>query len=172
MTVEEIARLEVKTGLQAVYPRLWRYCLVLTGNRDDAFDLVQAACVHALEKSHLYQPGTHLDRWLFRMTQRLWFNSRRKEAMRLRGGLVVFEESEIIDERPSPEMNILAREVLAGVMALPEAQRLAVLLVYVEEYSYKEAAEFLDVPIGTIMSRLSAARSKLSGTAKQERKLG
>ena len=56
------------------------------------------------------------------------------------------------------ETNIFARQVLNKVQALPDKQRLCVLLVYVEGYSYAEAAETLDIPIGTVMSRLSAAR--------------
>ena len=172
MHAEEKSLEAVRAGLKPIYPRLWRYCLVLTGNRDDANDLVQAACLHALEKAHLFTPGTYLDRWLFRMTQRLWYNDRRKLAVRQRGGLVSVDETDIPDPRPGPELNILARQVFHHVMGLPEAQRIAVLLVYVEEFSYKEAAELLDVPIGTIMSRLAAARQKLAHHGSQESKTG
>ncbi len=66
-------------------------------------------------------------------------------------------------------MNLLAREVLLEVMALPEAQRATVVLVYVEGYSYKEAAEILGIPIGTVMSRLAGARGKLSDTFEQKK---
>ena len=59
--------------------------------------------------------------------------------------------------------------MLLEVLALPEAQRTTVVLVYVEGYSYKEAADMLDIPIGTVMSRLAAARGKLAGKFKQEK---
>ena len=80
--------------------------------------------------------------------------------------MTAIEDIELTDDRPDPESNILAREVLLEVLALPEAQRTAVVLVYVEGYSYKEAAELLDIPIGTVMSRLAAARGKLAGKFK------
>ncbi len=153
---------EVVAGLKPLYPRLWRYCLVLTGSRDRADDLAQAACLRAIENADKYQPGTRLDFWLIRMTQRLWLNELRSAAVRRGGGLLPVEDLDLPDHRPDPEMNLLAREVFGAVMALPEAQRSAVVLVYVEGFSYKEAALVLDIPIGTVMSRLAAARGKIS----------
>lgn len=79
------------------------------------------------------------------------------------------------DPRAETETKILAAEVLNAIYALPEAQRVTVLLVYVEQFKYAEAAAALDVPIGTIMSRLAAARKRLaalSAEAKTERKTG
>jgi RNA polymerase sigma-70 factor, ECF subfamily len=146
--------------------------MVLTGNRDDANELVQAACLHALEKAHLFDPGTYLDHCFFRMTQRLWCNDRRKLAVRQSGGFVSVDEIDIPDPRPGPDLNILARQVFNHVMELPEAQRIAVLLVYVEEFSYNAAAELLDIPISTVMSRLAAARQKLSKHVSPEGKTG
>ncbi len=155
---------EVREGLHALYPRLWRYCLVLTGSRDRADDLAQAACLRAIENADKYQSGTRLDFWLIRMTQRLWLNELRAAAVRRGGGILPVEDIELPDDKPDPEMNLLAREVFEAVMALPEAQRSAVVLVYVEGFSYKEAADVLDIPIGTVMSRLAVARSKISAT--------
>ena len=82
--------------------------------------------------------------------------------MRRGGGLLPVEEIELPDTAPSAEANIFARQVLSKVSELPEAQRACVMLVYVEGFSYAEAAEVLDVPIGTIMSRLATARGKVS----------
>ncbi len=169
MRQQKNADREVIDGLKPLFPRLWRYCVVLTGHPEQADDLAQAACQRALEKAHHYQPGTRLDRWLFRIAQRLWLNERRAEAVRRGGGMTAIEDIELPDDRPGPESNILAREVLLEVLALPEAQRTTVVLVYVEGYSYKEAADMLDIPIGTVMSRLAAARGKLAGKFKQEK---
>ncbi|WGI23145.1 RNA polymerase sigma factor [Amylibacter sp. IMCC11727] len=152
----------VRDGLPAIYPRLWRYCVSLAGNRDTGGDLAQAAMVKAIEKADQFQAGTHLDRWVFRIAQRTWLNDLRANAVRRGGGLVPVEDFDLIDEKPSTETNILAAEVLRFVMALPEAQRVTVVLVYVEGYSYKEAAEMLEIPIGTIMSRLAAARKTIA----------
>lgn len=165
---EEKSLNAMRQGLAAIYPRLWRYCIVLTGNQDSANDLAQAVCLRALEKYDQFKVGTYFDRWLFRVTQRMWINEIRKQKVRQGEGLVPVEEADIIDPKASPEMNLFARQVLLEVMALPEAQRTAVSLVYIEGFSYKEAAEVLDIPIGTVMSRLSAARSKLAQTMESE----
>ena len=162
------AHSEVESGLQPLFPRLWRYCLVLTGKRDGADDLAQAVCLRALEKSHLYQAGTQLDRWIFRMAHNTWINEIRKNSVRTGAGVFAIEDIELPDENPNPETNLMTRQVLSLVMELPETQRETVLLVYVEGYSYREAAETLDIPIGTVMSRLSAARGKLTAQALQE----
>lgn len=156
------SRREVSDGLKPLYPRLWRYCLALTGSRDKAGDLAQSACLRALEQAGKFQSGTRLDLWMYRLTQRLWLNELRADAVRRRGSMVAIDEIEIADTKPDPESNILAREVLWEVMALPEAQRTTVVLVYAEGFSYKEASDILDIPIGTVMSRLAAARAKLA----------
>lgn len=151
----------VRDNLKEFFPRLWRYSLVLTGDKTRCDDLAQAACLRALEKAESFKPGTHFDRWMFTLTQRLWIDEIRKQAVRTGGGLASIDEVDLIDKNLDPEMNLLGREVLMEVMRLPEAQRSTVLLVYVEGYSYKEAAKLLDIPIGTVMSRLAVSRGKL-----------
>lgn len=148
--------------MPAVYPRIWRYSLSLTRRRDWAEDLAQQACLRAIEKSSSFQVGTHLDRWMFRITHNLWVNELRKTRVRTGGGLVPVEDTPLEDTKPGIEANIFAAEVLAAVNTLPEAQRACVMLAYVEGYSYQDCASILDVPIGTIMSRLAAARAKLA----------
>ncbi len=152
----------VRDGLPAVYPRLWRYALSLTTKRDWAEDLSQQTCVRAIEKAELFDPNTHLDRWLFRMMHNLWINELRSRKVRTGAGLVPVEDVGLPDEKVKTEANIYASEVLSAVNALPEAQRACVMLAYVEGYSYQETADVLDIPIGTVMSRLSAARGKLA----------
>lgn len=149
-------------GLAPLYPRLWRFCLVLTKDRATADDLAQSACARALEQSDKFAVGTNLDRWVFTIARRLWLNDIRHTKLRQGQGLVAVEETEIKDESPPTETNIFARQVLNKVQALPDKQRLCVLLVYVEGYSYAEAAETLDIPIATVMSRLSAARRMIT----------
>ncbi|QIG51017.1 RNA polymerase sigma factor [Nordella sp. HKS 07] len=155
----------VMTGIATYLNRLWRYGLVLSGNRTAAEDLVQATCVRALEKSHQFEPGTRLDRWLFSILHSIWLNERRAERYRRGEGLVDPESALIFDGIKEIETNILARRVLREVQSLPEAQRETVFLVYVEGLTYREAAEILAVPIGTIMSRLAGARAKLAWLA-------
>ncbi|MEL6374933.1 MAG: RNA polymerase sigma factor [Pseudomonadota bacterium] len=156
------AQTDVRHGLADVFPRLWRYCLTLTANRADADDLAQAACLRAIERAHLFEPGTHLDRWVFTIAHRIWLNELRAARLRRGGGLAPIEDVDLIDEKADTEMNFSARELLRKVLRLPEAQRVVVLLVYVEGYAYKEAAAIIGIPIGTVMSRLAAARKKLA----------
>jgi len=151
----------VSTGLAECLARLWRYGFVLSGSRDTAEDLVQATCVRALERSHQFQAGSHIDRWLFTILSSIWKNELRTQKIRQGEGFVDAEDVLATDGASEIETNILAREVLTEVQLLPEVQRVTVFLVYAEGLSYKEAAEALDVPVGTIMSRLAAARAKL-----------
>ncbi len=151
----------VSAGLAEHLTRLWRYGLVLSGNRDTAEDLVQATCVRALERAHQFQPGTKLDRWLYTILNSIWKNEIRSQKIRQGAGFVDAEEVLKTDGAAKVETNILARQVLEEVQSLPEVQRVTIFLVYAEGLTYKEAAEALDVPIGTIMSRLAAGRAKL-----------
>src|SRR5665213_1572387 len=153
----------VMQGIAAELPRLWRYGLVLSGNRDTAEDLVQATCVRALERSHQFQPGTRLDRWLVSILHSIWLNEVRSRKVRQGQGLVDADVVLVFDGMRDTETNILAAQVLREVQGLPEVQRETVYLVYVEGLTYREAADALAVPIGTVMSRLAAARAKLAG---------
>jgi RNA polymerase sigma-70 factor (ECF subfamily) len=152
----------VTQGLAQALPRLWRYGLVLSGNRDTAEELVQATCVRALERSHQFTAGTRLDRWLLAILHSIWLNEVRARKVRLGQGLVDADAVLVFDGLKQTETNIWARQVLREVQALPEAQRETVFLVYVEGMTYREAASLLGVPIGTVMSRLAAARAKLA----------
>ncbi len=159
---QNTAEAQIRAGLPDLYPRLWRYALGLTGRRDWAEELAQQSCLRALEKSDNFQVGTHLDRWMFRMLHNLWMNELRSRKVRTGQGLVPVEDTPIVDEKVDAEANIFTGQVLNSVNALPEAQRICVLLAYVEGYSYQETADIIRVPVGTVMSRLSAARKKLA----------
>jgi len=148
-----------------VFPRLWRFCMVLTKARDLADDLAQATCERALVNAEKFQTGTDLDRWVFTIARRIWLNDIRSAKVRRGEGVVHVEEVELSDNSPHIDVNILAREVLDLVQALPEGQRVTTFLVYVEGYSYREAAAMLDIPIGTVMSRLAGARKTVAAKA-------
>lgn len=161
----------VMAGIAAELARLWRYGLVLSGNRDTAEDLVQATCVRALERAHQFTPGTRLDRWLIAILHSIWLNEVRARKVRRGQGLVDADAVLVFDGLRHGEANILAAQVLREVQDLPEAQREAVYLVYVEGLAYREAAEVMDVPIGTVMSRLAAARTKLAPLAGEDTRI-
>lgn len=154
---------EVRSGLRVHLAGLWRYGLMLSGRRDTADELVQATCLRALERAGQYQAGTRLDRWLFSILHSIWINELRSRRVREGAGQVDAEIALVVDGSREVETNILASQVLEQIAGLPEGQREAVLLVYGEGYSYREAAELLGVPIGTVMSRLATARAKIAG---------
>ena len=130
---------------------------------EDARQLVQATCVRALERSHQFEAGTRLDRWLISILHSIWLNEVRARKVRQGQGLVDADAVLVFDGLRDTETNILAAQVLREVQGLPEVQRETVFLVYVEGLTYREAADTLAVPIGTVMSRLAAARARLAG---------
>jgi RNA polymerase sigma-70 factor (ECF subfamily) len=145
-------------------PRLWRFALRLTGDPHDAEDLVQRVCVRAIERQHQLKPGTSTLSWLFSIVHSVWLNEVRAQRIRRHGSIQWSEElvNTVADSATaSPEMYTLHRQIISAVERLPEAQRAVMLLVAVEGLSYREAATSLDVPIGTIMSRLARARQTI-----------
>lgn len=142
--------------LPTLLPRLWRFALRLAGDRNDAEDLVQRACARALEHRHQLQPGTVTLSWLFSIVHSLWRNEVRARQIRSHGSLQWSEE--LADTVADPRTHALHQQVIAAVEKLPDAQRAVMLLIAVEGLSYREAAEVLEVPIGTVMSCLARAR--------------
>ena len=160
--MSEASRREVRAGLEPSLARLWRYALMLSRARDVADDLVQATCLRAIQRADQFVPGTRVDRWLFIILRSIWLNEIRSQRIREGRGCVDAADVLTTDGEREIEMNITASAVLRAIDRLPEAQRETILLVYGEGYSYAEAAATLGVPIGTIMSRLSAGRAALA----------
>ncbi|XUK66316.1 ECF RNA polymerase sigma factor SigR [Pseudomonas yamanorum] len=109
--------------------------------------------------------GTRLDRWLLTIMHSIWLNELRSQRVRQGQGFVDAEQELSFDGETLAQDQVLAAQVIRRVNALPEAQRETVFLAYVEGLSYKEIAEVLHIPVGTVMSRLAAARLKLAETA-------
>jgi len=146
-------------------PKLRRFAFGLTGNMQDADDLVQAACERALKRLHQWEQGTRMDSWMYRIIQNLWLDGKRKLKLRAESTKPDVLD-QIIDENAHRVME-LQDSLTATVHALDglsKDQRSVLLLVSVEGFSYKEAAEILDIPIGTVMSRLARARLGLYET--------
>ena len=153
--------IEFETQLPVLLPRLWRFALRLTRVSSDAEDLVQRTCLRALEKRQQWQPGTALLSWLFAIMQSVWLNELRAVQRRRESSLdneAIEYELEESAQTVDPESQMHFRQVIDAVDALPEAQRSVMLLTAVEGLSYTEAASALQIPIGTVMSRLSRAR--------------
>lgn len=148
--------------LTALLPRLRRFAHALARDRADADDLAQAAVERMLRARDQWQPGTRFDAWAFRILRNLWIDTTRARARQAarsapaEAGLDVGED---------PRAGLEARSELAALMRalarLPEEQREVVALVTIEGLGYAEAAAVLDVPIGTISSRLLRGRTAL-----------
>ncbi|MDT8853548.1 RNA polymerase sigma factor [Paracoccaceae bacterium Fryx2] len=151
-----------RRDLVALVPRLRRFAFSLAGNRQDADDLVQAACEKALRNAAQFRTGTRMDSWMYRIIQTLWIDDRRRAAVR--GTRVDPDDAHLSDEGRAaslPEARLMLAQARTAMAALPEGQRAVLSLVAIEGLSYKETAEVLDIPVGTVMSRLSRAREAL-----------
>ena len=149
--------------LVAAIPRLRRFAYALTGSTEDGDELVQAACERALRNASKFREGTRMDSWLFRIVQNLWHDDRRRA--RTRGHQVDPDLAGLSDGGVSarhPEDRMMLARVREAVAQLPAEQRLVLALVAVDGMSYRQAAEVMDVPVGTVMSRLSRARTQLA----------
>jgi RNA polymerase sigma-70 factor (ECF subfamily) len=155
-------RREVRAALEPCLARLWRYALTLSLASDTAENLVEATCARAIARADQFVVGTRLDRWLFAMLRSIWLNEIRARRVRERGGFADGDDALSTDGAHPTETNIFTAEVLKGISRLPEAQRETVLLVYAEGYSYVEVSVAMEIPIGTVMSRLAAARVALT----------
>lgn len=147
-------------------PHLGRYALSLTGEGAAADDLVQATVLKVLERPDRYreQPGKSFRSWLFRLCRNVWIDEWRRERARGGGRTATLDAlgDPPIDGAGAMEARLDWRDTMAAFARLPEAQREVLHLVAVEGMSYREAAELLAVPVGTVMSRLARARTRLA----------
>ena len=145
-------------------PALRRFAWALLRDGTAADDLVQDCLERALSRWHLRRAEGDLRAWLFTILHNLFLNGRRGAGRR---GEVVPVEGDtgeaFADEAAgtAAESLLVWRDTLAGLAALPEEQRVVLLLVGVEDFSYEETARLLGVPLGTVMSRLSRGRARL-----------
>lgn len=141
-------------------PHLRRFAVSLLRNRDHADDLVQDCVVRALSKKELFRAGTNLRSWLFTILHNLFIDGQRRGP----GRLITFAGESAIDHvRVEPQQGdrLLLKELAAEIAALPSAQRFVLSLVIIQGMSYQEAAAVIGIPVGTVRSRLSRARSVL-----------
>ncbi len=144
--------------LQACLPDLWRYGYALTRNRDTADDLVQDCAERALRKRRLWRPTGPLKPWLMKMLLNLYRNQLRSQSRR--PVLVELAHDNSAAQDPLPAKLALG-ETARAIQTLPEEQRQALLLVVLGGLSYKDAALALEIPQGTLMSRIARARAAL-----------
>jgi RNA polymerase sigma-70 factor, ECF subfamily len=141
--------------------RLFRLALWFERNRADAEDLVQETMVQALRSFHRFKPGTNSRAWLVTILQHLLSNRRRA---RRRSPLVEDPDDGLalaLPFAPPVPEQLTDEEMLDALRRLPDAFQQVIVLADIEELSYKEIAEALDIPVGTVMSRLHRGRSLL-----------
>lgn len=153
-----------ESDLVEAVPALRRYALSLCRRGDIADDLVQIAAEKAIAGRRGYDPATALRPWLFRILRNAWIDMTRRQATR-GTELDVHEmpEAAIHDGSRASEASLALRETEIALAGLPAEQREVIRLVCFEELSYAEAAAVLDIPKGTVMSRLARGRVALAG---------
>jgi RNA polymerase sigma factor (sigma-70 family) len=148
--------------LLALLPRLRRFAASLSRDRADGDDLCQAALERGLKSRDQWQPGTRLDSWMYRIMRNLWIDEARarQRAARTFAPEEAGESIGYAGDR-DVEAHMMLSDVDRAMRALPDEQREAIALVLVEGLSYKEAAAVLDIPMGTLTSRLVRGRGAL-----------
>ena len=146
--------------LESEIPRLRRYARALTRNRAKADDLVQSSLIRALEKQHLWQPGSNLRAWLFTILHNQHVNDVRHSLRQ--GSLGPTEDAEPESRvEPVADASLQLRDLQRAINTLSHEQREVLLLVGLESMRYEQVATILDIPVGTVRSRLSRARATL-----------
>lgn len=149
---------EYEAVVHACYAPLYRFSYSLTRNSADAADLTQEAFRRLAEQGKLLRDRTKARTWLFTTAYRTFLQTRRHQAR--------FPEVELVDEAlppssPETETRLDSAAALEALLELGDVWRLPVTLFYLEQHSYQEIAEILDVPIGTVMSRISRGKTLL-----------
>lgn len=151
---------DIDEQLRELLPRLWRFSRWLTRDAAGADDLVQSTLERALSRWDTRRDDHALRPWLFSIAHRQFLDGKRR-SRRYAGVLDILRGGAEEAAQPSAEREVIAQSAVQALDRLPSAQRQLLLWVSVEGLSYREVATLLDVPVGTVMSRLSRARQAL-----------
>jgi RNA polymerase sigma-70 factor (ECF subfamily) len=152
----------MRAAIVGFLPRLRRFCIALGGDVDAGDELMQATVERALAKADQWLPGTKLDSWMYRIAQNL--NIDKARAIRTRGiqmDIAVLAEEPGTDGRLVIEQRSELDAAIAAISLLSDDQRALMVLIAFDGLSYREAADILDIPIGSVMSRLARARDAI-----------
>ena len=153
------ARHEFLRDVEGLMPNLRRYARSLARDPDEADDIVQDALVAALDKIHLFEPGSNLRAWLFTITRNTFISRRRRR--RIRAQVPLDDQAIDLQAAPPQEASVARGHLAAAYERLPRPHREVLALVVFESMSYEQAADILEVAVGTVRSRLSRARATL-----------
>jgi RNA polymerase sigma-70 factor (ECF subfamily) len=160
----------LREQMVALLPRLRRFARNLAGDRERADDLLQAACERALRRLDQYRDATRFDSWLYRIIYTQWIDRTRRHKRQLAGKENLREIGAMHGEGQAaapPVASLL--DAKAALEHLSDESRAAIVMVAVEGYTYAEAAEVLEVPAGTVASRVARARRSLVAHFKADR---
>ena len=148
--------------LLALLPRLRRFARALAVEPADADDLCQVALERALKAEAQWERGTRLDSWMYRIMRNCWIDETRSRSRRARTFVPAEEGENVGADSREIEMKVEMHDVDKAMNSLNEDQREVIALVLVEGLAYREAAELLDIPMGTLTSRLTRGRQALA----------
>jgi RNA polymerase sigma factor (sigma-70 family) len=152
------------SGVTQCLGRLRRFAFALSRNAADADDLAQATVERALTARRQWSPGSRLDSWLYRIMRNLWIDIARSRARKTRLEMPPEAADAVgFDPRPGMEASVDLGIAMAAMDRLPDEQREVVALILVEGMGYRETANLLGLPIGTVSSRLARGRTALLG---------
>lgn len=145
----------------AEIPHLQRYALALLRDTEAADDLVQDCLARAMDRLYLWRPGSNMRHWLFAILHNLHVNERRRHAKRPDAVALAPGHENLYSTPPAQSAGLELRDIDSALAQLVEDQRQVLLLIGLEGLSYAEAADVLDIPEGTVMSRLNRGRQRL-----------
>ncbi len=163
---------ETHEAILSAIPRLRRYAHALVGNAEAADDLVQACLERALSRLHLWREGSNMQAWLITILRNQFINQLRINQSRLaaaaspRAG-----DPDTYPVPPTQHQTLAVMDITGALNSIPNEQREVLLLVGLEGFSYKETAEILGIPIGTVMSRLARGRESMREAMRDEGKV-
>ncbi len=153
--------MDKRKSIAAEIPRLRRYAWALQGDREAADDLVQDCVERALSRVHLFRAGTNMRTWLFTIMHNVHVNSVRRQRRAEKFASSEYGMDDARTTQPSQFDAVVLRDLSLALADLAEEHRQVVLLIGLDGMSYREAADILGLPIGTVKSRLARGREQL-----------
>ena len=164
--------MDFRSELTAQVPHLRRFARALAGDAALADDLVQDCVERALRKQHLFDETRSLRTWLFTILRNLFISGLRRNGRASAAKSVDDLQAGEDGVRPEQESSLALSDIVMALDRLPSAHREVLLLVALEDMSYREIAEVTGVPVGTVMSRLSRARLSLRAVLEEGEHMG
>lgn len=152
---------DIENKIVEVLPRLRRFSYALTGSVEKGDDLVQSACLRAIEKSSQWKEDTKFDSWIFRIAKNIFTDEWRTQKVKERAFDQIQQEIETNLDYAQLDSYVSLHEVGRAMQKVSQDHKAILMLICVEGYTYKEVSEILDIPVGTVASRVIRARASL-----------